>query len=92
MLRDNASRNGTFVMVDSDWVSVTKVKIAQSSLLKFGSLEIMVDDLLVRANPAHGRSTLVSNVATSSLSGGSSTRPHMNRPRRNPTTGEIEEE
>lgn len=96
---DTGSSNGTFINRNDHWVRIRKVILCIGDRIRFGDVEVPLERLTSlfgkRANirlearrfpKRHGKT--VARSVTSQADHGAS----MNKPRRNPATGKIEEE
>jgi pSer/pThr/pTyr-binding forkhead associated (FHA) protein len=98
-INDKGSRNGTFINRNDSWVRVRKVFLCSGDRIRFGDVELPLARLTAlfgkRANirldarrfPKRRGKTVAKPVTAQSDHGAS-----MNKPRRNPATGKIEEE
>jgi pSer/pThr/pTyr-binding forkhead associated (FHA) protein len=92
-LEDLGSSNGTWRREEGSWVRVTRIELALDDALRLGERETSLRSLLERFSDVivladldlpHGAGDL-------RLTAVKSESPALERPRRNPRTGEIEE-
>lgn len=98
-VHDERSSNGTFINRNGDWVQIGKAMLCTGDLIRFGDLEVPLAELTAvfgrhatirlgaqrfRIKPARG---------TARPSAGQPDHgPLLNKPRRNPVTGKIEDD
>jgi len=98
-VQDADSQNGTFLKRNEHWIRIRKVTLCIGDRIRFGDIEVSLDRLIAvfgqRSNARleaqhfplrHGKKT--NKAFTGKLDHG----PVMNKPRRNPSTGKIEED
>jgi pSer/pThr/pTyr-binding forkhead associated (FHA) protein len=98
-IHDLGSSNGTFLNRNDTWIRVKKVTLCIGDRIRFGDIEVPLETLTAifgkrastrleaRRFPArHGKNT------ARPLAGQADHGPILNKPRRNPVTGKIEED
>lgn len=98
-VHDAASSNGTFVNRNETWVRIRKIALCIGDRVRFGDVEVPVKDLTAvfgrhvntrlaekRFRVKHARGTGRTSAAQADHG------PALNKPRRNPVTGKIEED
>jgi len=96
---DAGSRNGTFLHRNDDWIRVHRVSLCVGDRIRFGGCEIPLQQLTAlfekRANVRlgaqhfflrHGKQATKTGVAWDEPG------PSLQKPKRNPLTGKIEED
>lgn len=83
-IRDKESRNGTHLHRNGNWVRIRRIILGAGDRVRFGSEEVSLDQLLA----LYGQHTRVR------LREGEVSKPKVvfEKPRRNPVTGNIEEQ
>ena len=98
-VHDPGSSNGTFVNRNDAWVRIEKVVLCIGDRISFGDVEVPLNELTAmfgrhantRLEAKKFRVRQARNTARSSA-GQTDRGPAMNKPRRNPLTGKIEED
>jgi len=98
-VHDTGSQNGTFLNRNETWIRVRKVTLCIGDRIRFGEHEVPLDRLTAafgdrsnaRLEPKHFP-LRQGNQAARAFGGMSDTGPQMQKPRRNPVTGKIEED
>lgn len=92
-LCDNHSSNGTFLGRQGQWVRVERATLCEEDRVRFGDREVPVEGLLALFEPPAG-ARLRNRQAMFLQSSGSpaGSQGGLNKPRRNPVTGVIEED
>lgn len=98
-IHDVDSSNGTFLNRNDSWIRIRKITLCIGDRVRFGDIEVPLERLTAvfgkratirleaRRFPArHGK------TAARSRTGQPLTGPSLNKPRRNPATGKIEED
>ena len=97
-LRDAGSDHGSHLNRNDTWIRIMKVILCSGDRIRFGDIEVPLERLIavfgsdtnarLEARPVALRHTknIVQSIARQPGQG-----PALNRPRRNPTTGKIEE-
>lgn len=97
-LNDTGSDHGSFLSRSDTWIRIMRVTLCIGDRIRFGDVEVPLERLIavfgsdanarLEAKPVALRHTknVVQSFARQSGQG-----PALNRPRRNPTTGKIEE-
>jgi pSer/pThr/pTyr-binding forkhead associated (FHA) protein len=96
---DSDSRNGTFLHRNDGWIRIKKASLCVGDLIRFGEYEVPLQQL----SAIFGKSAAIKlgakhfslrrgNKNAGRLAGWDDDSPSMQKPRRNPLTGKIEEE
>lgn len=98
-IHDAASSNGTFVNRNDSWIRIKKITLCIGDRVRFGDIEVPLDRLTAvfgkrakirlearRFHIRHGK------TAARPRPGQPVAGPSLNKPRRNPATGKIEED
>ena len=98
-VQDADSQNGTFLKRNDHWIRVRKVTLCIGDCIRFGDVEVSLDRLIVVFGPRsnarlearhfplpHGKKT------SKAFTGKPDHGPVLHKPRRNPSTGKIEED
>lgn len=98
-VQDADSQNGTFLMRNDQWIRVRKATLCIGDCVRFGDIEVSLDRLIAVFGPRsnarlearhfplrHGKKT------SKAFKGKSDHGPALHKPRRNPSTGKIEED
>jgi pSer/pThr/pTyr-binding forkhead associated (FHA) protein len=96
---DDDSKEGTFLNRNGDWIRVRKVTLCIGDRIRFGDVEVSLDRLVaVFGNDSNARLE-ARHFALRQLSNNTKAfvkhhehGPALQKPRRNPTTGKIEED
>jgi len=98
-LQDADSRNGTFLSRNDSWIRARKVTLCIGDRIRFGEIEVPLDKLTavfgnrseVRLEERHFPPR-TGNKAAGSPADRHAAGPRLQKPRRNPDTGKIEED
>jgi len=98
-VHDADSSNGTFVNRNDAWVRIKKLVLCIGDRIRFGDVEVPLNELTAafgrhadtRLEAKRFRVTHARNTVRPSA-GQTGHGPAMNKPRRNPVTGKIEED
>jgi pSer/pThr/pTyr-binding forkhead associated (FHA) protein len=98
-VHDNESQNGTFLKRNDHWIRIRKAMLCIGDSIRFGDIEVSLDRLIAvfgqRSNARlearhfplrHG------NKTARAVTGKPDHGPVLHKPRRNPSTGKIEED
>jgi len=94
---DAGSDHGTFLQRNNQWIRVLKVELGSRDRIRCGETELEVNQLVdlfgerVRVQLRDGRDLRMPAIMAERLAA-AKTRVTIERPRRNPETGNIEEE
>jgi pSer/pThr/pTyr-binding forkhead associated (FHA) protein len=94
---DAGSDHGTWLCRNGQWIRAMKVELGQNDRIRFGDVEVPVDDLLqvfgeeVRVKFRDSRMMRLPAALAEQLAA-TEPRAVFERPRRNPKTGNIEED
>ena len=98
-LQDTDSSNGTFLNRNDSWIRVRKVTLCIGDRIRFGELEVPLETLTaVFGNRSNARLEARhfqlnnANTGTRSFADLRNTGPLLQKPKRNPVTGKIEED
>jgi pSer/pThr/pTyr-binding forkhead associated (FHA) protein len=97
-LEDNSSRNGMFLNRNDNWIRAKKVTLCIGDRIRLGEIEVPLEQLTTvfggrspaRLEARHFPLKQVNN-GTTPLAPGQDRAPSLQKPRRNPITGKIEE-
>ena len=92
---DNASRNGTFLNRNDSWIRIKKVTLCIGDRIRFGDIEVSLKDITAVFG-RHSNARLEARHFALGTGAKSFARqvdhgPVLQKPRRNPATGKIEE-
>ena len=96
-LLDSGSDHGTFLQRNTQWIRVMKVELGSGDGIRFGDTEVGLDRLLqlfgehVRVQLRDSNALRLPAVVAERLAAAEK-RITLERPRRNPETGDIEED
>ena len=94
-IHDNDSRNGTFLKRSGHWIRADTIRLCRKDKLRFGAAEVDPEQLVSLFGPANRVwlptvPQLLETPGIEALTSGSKT-ARIQKPRRNPLTGKIEE-
>ena len=94
-IQDNDSRNGTFLNRSGHWIRAGRIQLCREDKLRFGAAEEDPQQLVSLFGPANrvwlpGVSQVLETAGFETLTSGSKA-ARIQKPRRNPLTGKIEE-
>jgi pSer/pThr/pTyr-binding forkhead associated (FHA) protein len=93
---DNDSRNGTYLNRNENWIRVRKAILCVGDRIRFGEQEVSLDQLTAvfgnRANVRLGDRHFQLRHGTNAVKLFADDGPIMQKPKRNPETGKIEED
>jgi len=98
-LQDTGSSNGTFLKRNDNWIRVRKVTLCIGDRIRFGEIEVSLERLTavfgdrakIRLEDRHFP-LRHGNSGVKLFAGPSDHGPLLQKPRRNPSTGKIEED
>lgn len=98
-LQDEGSRNGTFLNRNDSWIRIRKITLCIGDRIRFGEAEVPLAQLTTIFG-RHARTRLEAqhfplqhgNLGNRSFAAQFDQGPLLQKPRRNPATGKIEED
>lgn len=93
---DSASRNGTFLHRNDAWIRVRRVTMCVGDRIRFGDCEVPLQQLTdvfgTHTNIRLGAKHFSLRQGSKSIAGWDEPGPALRKPKRNPLTGQIEED
>jgi hypothetical protein len=95
-LTDNSSRNGTFLQRNGNWIGVSKVMLCVGDRIRFADSEMPMPQLTAafgsRAKVQLGEKHFPLRQGAKAIAAWDHPGSSLQKPKRNPLTGKIEEE
>jgi pSer/pThr/pTyr-binding forkhead associated (FHA) protein len=95
-LQDSASKNGTFLHRSSQWIRADRISLCRDDVIRLGDHELLPDKFLSLFGadnrvwlPLLSEHSTTAGTSSSQVDGSEETK--ISKPRRNPVTGQIEE-
>ena len=92
---DNGSRNGTFLNRNDSWIRIKKVTLCIGDQIRFGDIEVSLKDITAVFGRHSNARLEARHFALGASAKSYLTKPDqgpvLQKPRRNPVTGKIEE-
>jgi len=99
LIHDIQSHNGTFLWRKHGWIRVRSVRLGPDDRIRFGDYEMSYSDLSFAFGTATGSASSDSRdskarnrLGSKVLTGHFTDKPVLEKPRRNPKTGTVEED
>ena len=98
LIQDKQSLNGTFLYRSERWVGATKISLCREDIVRFGSYELKAEQLAALFGPESRvwlptvpQPTFAQHANRSATASSGPAHSRIDKPRRNPVTGQIEE-